>query len=221
MSQILTPIIDLLLFFLKSLNDYINNWGWSIVALTVLVKILMTPLVVKQVRATEGMKKWQPEVKKIQEKYKNDKEKQGQELMKFYKENKVNPLGGCLPLLLQLPILFALFNLLSSGGPLTETLEKASFLGIPSLTTSFKAALSSGKATVIGPFVVLFLLVIISQYGMQKATSTDPQQDKMMLPMMAFMIVICLSFPAGLLIYWVVYNMLSVVQHQAIARRMN
>lgn len=218
MSQILAPIIDGLLLLLRFLNGYINDWGWSIIVLTVLVKIVMTPLVVKQVRATEGMKKWQPEVKKIQEKHKNDKEKQGQELMKFYKENKINPFGGCLPLLLQLPLLFALFRLLSSGGPLTETLDKASFLGIPSLTTSFRMALKGGAASAIGPFIALLILVMISQYGMQKAITTDPQQDKMMLPMMVFMLVICLSFPAGVLLYWVVYNMLSVLQHVMIAK---
>ncbi len=221
MSQILAPIVDLLLFFLKLFNGHINSWGWSIVALTVMVKAFMTPLVIKQVRATESMKKWQPEVKKLQEKHKNDKEKQGQELMKFYKENKINPFGGCLPLLLQMPILFALFRLLSAGGPLTETLKGASFLGIPSLTTSFRQVLSSGVAAAIIPFVALFALVIVSQYGMQKALSTDPQQDKMMIPMMLFMIVICLSFPAGVLIYWVVYNLLSVAQHVAIAKTMD
>ena len=89
-----------------------GNYGVAIILLTVLVKLVLLPLTIKQTRSMIAMQKIQPEIKKLQEKYKDDKEKLSQEMMKFYKENKVNPLGGCLPLILQLPVFFALFTVL-------------------------------------------------------------------------------------------------------------
>ncbi len=217
MYQILEPIVNILQQILTFFNNYINSWGWSIVLLTVTVKVVLLPLAIKQTKSMEHMKKWQPEIKKLQDKYKNDKEKQGQEMMKFYKENKVNPLGGCLPLLLQLPIFFALFRLLAEGGPISNDLKSASFLGISSLTASFKSSLGQGP---VGwtPFVVLLVVMMVSQYAMQKMMTSDPRQNKMMLPMAAFMAVIGFGLPAGVLIYWVVFNVLTVGQHYLIVK---
>jgi len=221
-SQILKPIVDVLLQVLIFFNRYVQSWGWSIIALTVVVKIVLLPLAIKQTKAMESMKKWQPEMKKLQEKYKNDKEKLGQEMMKFYGENKINPFGGCLPLLLQMPIFFALFRLLGyKTSPIFNELSKSKFLGLSSLTGSLRSCLGSeaGIGCLI-PFIVLLLLMLISQYGMQKMMSTDPQQDKMMIPMIIFMAVIAVGLPAGVLLYWVIFNILSVGQHYLIIKLM-
>ncbi|MDO8886386.1 membrane protein insertase YidC [Candidatus Oleimmundimicrobium sp.] len=219
MYQILKPIVDILLQVLVFFNKYVNNWGCSIVLLTIVVKIVLLPLAIKQTKSMENMKKWQPEITKLQQKYKNDKEKLGKETMKFYSENKINPLGGCLPLLLQMPIFFALFRLLAHGGPVSSELEGASFLGIYSLTASFSSALHAGQGLIgCAPFVALLLLMMASQYVMQKMMTADPKQEKMMLPMTAVMAVIAYSLPAGLLIYWVVFNILSVAQQYCIVK---
>ncbi len=223
MSQILEPIIDILRQVLIFFNGYINSWGWSIILLTVIIKIVLLPLTIKQTKSMESMKKWQPEIKKLQEKYKNDKEKLGQETMKFYSENKINPFGGCLPLLLQLPVFFALFRLLGSGaGANKEMFAKLAvtrFLGISSLTAIPWKSMKSGNDLI--PFGILIILMVISQYFMQKMMSTDPQQEKMLLPMTAFMVVIGLTLPAGVLIYWVTFNILAVVQQYFIAKNFN
>jgi len=222
-SQILEPIIDILRQVLIFFNGYINSWGWSIILLTVIIKIVLLPLTIKQTKSMESMKKWQPEIKKLQEKYKNDKEKLGQETMKFYSENKINPFGGCLPLLLQLPVFFALFRLLGSGaGANKEMFAKLAvtrFLGISSLTAIPWKSMKSGNDLI--PFGILIILMVISQYFMQKMMSTDPQQEKMLLPMTAFMVVIGLTLPAGVLIYWVTFNILAVVQQYFIAKNFN
>jgi len=221
-SQILEPIINILRQVLIFFNGYINNWGWSIILLTVVIKIVLLPLTIKQTKSMESMKKWQPEIKKLQEKYKNDKEKLGQATMKFYSENKINPFGGCLPLLLQLPVFFALFRLLGSGvGANKEMFEKlatTSFLGISSLTAVPWKSMKSGNDLI--PFGILIILMVISQYFMQKMMSTDPQQEKMLLPMTAFMVVIGLTLPAGVLLYWVTFNALTVVQQYFIIKKL-
>ncbi len=111
-GDIWNGIVAGLNWLLQAFYDLTGNYGVAIILLTVLVKLILLPLTIKQTRSMIAMQKIQPEIKKLQEKYKDDKEKLSQEMMKFYKENKVNPLGGCLPLILQLPIFFALFTVL-------------------------------------------------------------------------------------------------------------
>jgi YidC/Oxa1 family membrane protein insertase len=107
-NGLLDLIFQLLLFF----YGVVGNWGFAIILLTIVFRVVTMPLVWKQTKSMIEMQKIQPKIKALQEKYKNNKEKQQEELMKFYKENKVNPFGGCLPLLLQMPLLFALFSVL-------------------------------------------------------------------------------------------------------------
>ena len=113
MSDVLSPLITffeaILLFFHDSAGF---SWGWSIVALTVLVRAALLPLTLKQFKSMQNMVRFQPEIKKLQEKYKNDRERLNQEMMKFYRENKVNPFASCLPLVAQLPVFLALFYML-------------------------------------------------------------------------------------------------------------
>ena len=107
--SILTPLEDLLRSVLDALHSIGLPWAWAIVGLTIIVRILLVPLTVKQIHSMQNMQAYAPQMKEIQRKYKGDRQKLNEEMMAFYKENKINPLAGCLPLLVQLPIFFSLF----------------------------------------------------------------------------------------------------------------
>jgi len=143
----------------------------------------------------QEMHKLHPKLKKLQEKYKNDKERLQKEMMKFYAEHKVNPLAGCLPLLLQIPVFIALFRMLIAN----EELKKASFLWLKSLDKP-------------DPYLILVTLMVVTTYLSQKMVSVDTQQERMMLPMTLLMAFIALKLPSGVLIYWVTTNILTMVQ---------
>src|SRR3954469_15415584 len=109
----LQPLIDLFEGVLKFFHDDLGlQWGWAIVALTILIRALLLPLALKQFRSMQSLARHQPELKKLQEKYKGDKDRLNQEMMKFYRENKINPLASCLPLLAQIPVFISLFYML-------------------------------------------------------------------------------------------------------------
>src|SRR5438309_8582908 len=109
-ANIFQPLIDVFETILKAIHNVIGgSWGWSIVLLTILIRALLVPLTLKQFHSMQALQRLQPELKALQAKYKDDKQRQQQELMKFYKENKVNPLGSCLPLVAQLPVFISLF----------------------------------------------------------------------------------------------------------------
>lgn len=187
-------IVDVLTIVLNFFNRYLNSYGLSIIFLTIVIRIVLLPLSVKQIRSMQEMQKIQPKLKKLQEKYKNDKEKQQKEMMKFYSENKINPFGGCLPLLLQLPIFWALFRMLLDSDQLNER-----FLWIPNLSKH-------------DPLYILIALMVFSMYYSQKMVTKDPSQMKMMLPMSAFMVFIAIRLPAGVMIYWVTTNVWQIAQ---------
>ena len=118
MGAIWSSLLDGIFWLLKYFYGWVGDWGFAIILLTVLFRVVTFPLVWKQTKSMIEMQKIQPKIKALQEKYKNNKEKQQEEMMKFYQENKVNPFGGCLPLLLQMPLLFALFQVLRTNLPL-------------------------------------------------------------------------------------------------------
>jgi len=152
------------------------------------------------------MQKLQPKLKELQEKYKDNKEKLQQEMMKFYSENKVNPFGGCLPLILQLPIFFALFRMLLSNKELLNATSLGLQLGLkPSL------ALAHGVVVFI-PYLILIILMAVTTYLPQKMMATDAQQQKMGLYMVPLMVFFAWSLPAGVLIYWVTTNIWTIAQ---------
>src|SRR3954462_1202250 len=110
---LLGPLEDVIRRTLYAIHDNTPlSWAWSIIALTIIVRLLLVPLTVKQMKSMQAMQRLQPEIKKLQEKYKDDRQRLNQELMAFYKENKLNPFGSCLPLVLQLPVFFSLFLVL-------------------------------------------------------------------------------------------------------------
>src|SRR3954465_3934760 len=113
LANVLQPLIDVFESILKFFHDSVGfSWGWSIIALTIVVRAALVPLTVKQFKSMQALQKLQPEIKKLQAKYKDDKQRLNQEMMKFYQENKVNPLGSCLPLIAQMPVFISLFYML-------------------------------------------------------------------------------------------------------------
>lgn len=210
----MNAISNLLGHILRIIFEFVNNYGWSIIVFTLFVRLLLVPLMVKQIKSQKAMQDIQPKIKEIQEKYKNKPEKQQEELMKIYQEAKINPLSGCLPLLIQMPILIGLFNVLRDpvayGVFANEAALKAAdtgFLWIQSISSTKNISLA--------------LLSGISAYFMQKMMTTgDEQTENMMKSMTYVMSAMSLfwgyTFQAGLAIYWITSNLFSIAQYQLI-----
>lgn len=220
-------IVAALNWVLQGLYGWTGNYGIAIILLTVFVKLILLPLTIKQTRSMIAMQSIQPEIRKLQEKYKDDKEKLSQEMMKFYKENKVNPLGGCLPLILQMPIFFALFTVLRkylltpptmlvgntytvfsahqavAGYSMLPFIKTAGFLWIDNLADSTRIA---------DPYYVLPILLAVTTWFSQKQVMTDPRQKTMLYIMPLIMLFFALSLPAGVVLYWVTTNALQILQ---------
>lgn len=226
----LQPLIDLFEAVLVFFHDSAGmGWGLAIVVLTLCVRILLLPLTLKQFKSMQSMARHQPELKKLQAKYKDDKDRQQQELMKFYRENKINPLASCLPLLAQLPVFIALFYMLQKdlrleicptlpGGqpnPAGDPVAcpdggEAAFLFIPNLT-------EQATGTVLITLIVLYIgSQLIST--VMSTVSADKTQRYIMYGLPFFFVIFVFQFPAGLLLYWITTNLWTIVQ-QAIVRK--
>lgn len=206
---------------LLQIEAFTGDWGLAIIILTILIRLVLWPLTAKQVKSTLAMQKVTPEIKKIQEKYKDDKEKQQEELMKFYSENKVNPFASCLPMLLQMPIFIALYQVLGGTpdkpGLLMEHLDKngvGSFFGIiPNISKSAADLFGSGDYLGFIPYLLLVIVFGLSIWLPQIMTPGAEKQQKMMgLWMGAFMLFIGWSVPAGVLLYWDTSSILGIGQ---------
>ena len=210
--SLLDPIVLPLTWLLTTIHEQLGvSWAWSIVLLTVVVRIVMIPLTVKQQQSFRAMQSLQPQIKKLQAKYKDDRQKLNEEMMLFYRENKVNPFGSCLPLIVQLPIFFALYIVLVD---ISEEVEAGADLSmfwgwIPNITESLNAM----PGTTLWPLMIIYVL---SQMGstLLMPTSVDPKQKYifLFLPIVfAYFIVSppfgTSEFPAGLLIYWITTNL--------------
>jgi len=206
-----------LVYMLKWFYGFTHNYGVAIILLTVVIKIIFWPLTHKSYKSMQGMKKLQPKMTQIREKYKDDREKLNQELMMLYKTHKVNPLGGCLPMALQIPFFFALYRMLYGS---VELLHEPFFLWINDLTAPDRLDIGV-QIPYLGGLPVLTLLMGASMFIQQKMTPTtgDPRQEKMM-PMMPIVFTFFfINFPSGLVLYWLVNNLLSIVQQSWINRR--
>ncbi|MBE0447113.1 MAG: YidC/Oxa1 family membrane protein insertase [Actinobacteria bacterium] len=207
MGELWQGLIELLYGVLNFFyNNVVSDYGLAIILLTVAVRIAILPLTVKQTKSMYEMQKVQPKLKELQEKYKNNKEKLQKEMMKFYTEHKVNPLGGCLPLLLQMPIFIALFQMLLK--------YKASLglsLGLFKLGTAPGAALAFGPIAFI-PYLVLIVLMGLTTYLPMKMMTADPQQKKIGLMMIPLMVFFAWSLPTGVLLYWITTNIWTIGQ---------
>lgn len=209
-----------LLWVLRFFNGAIHNYGWSIILLTILVKILFWPLTHKSYKSMKDMQKLQPKIAKIREKYKDNKEKLNQETMALYKTYKVNPMGGCLPMVIQIPVFFALYSLL---GYAIELRHAPFFLWINDLSAPDRLPIGVMIPYVGNGIPVLTLLMGASMFIQQKMTPTtgDPTQAKMMLFLPVVFTFMFINFAAGLVLYWLVNNVLSIGQQYYINKYVN
>lgn len=225
--MISTPLGNILGFIF----DITNNYALSIVVLTLLIKIILFPLSISQIRSTKKMNEIQPKIKELQNKYKNDKEQLNIKTMELYKENKINPLSGCLPLLIQLPILFGLFAVLrdpatyvfdGSAELAAEVLSKG-FLWVKDLSEPdlISNIWATGPAFLIGlPGVLPIISSVSTYFQMASSGSTQNSTTKTMAYTMPLMILwFGRSFAAGLMVYWTVSNLFQMGQQYIINTR--
>jgi YidC/Oxa1 family membrane protein insertase len=202
------------------------HWGFAIIAFTLLVKVVTFPLTISQMRGMQAQKELQPKIQELQKKYGKDREKMAQEQMKLYQEAGVNPLSGCLPMLIQMPVLFGLYAALVAIGP---SLHNANFFWIPDLgfpkysdgLNWITNLFSQGAYLLLVGYMILPILLIVTQFIMQKwmtvtTPSSDDSQAKMMQQMSLMMTVMfgffTLQVPSGLTLYWVISNLLQMLQ---------
>jgi len=208
--QLLQPIQNILEYIVIFLyQNVVQNYGVVIILLTLIVRLILTPLTLSQTKSMAKMQKMQPQLKEIQKKYKEDKAKLQQETMAFYKKNNVNPLAGCLPLLLQMPVFFALFQVLRSPSQIiTDVLGKIVINGAANPKYNFLWMNMNEK----DPYYVLLVLMVATMFLSTKMTTTDPKQSKIMYLMPVVFGFISWQFPAGILVYWVTTNVWSIGQ---------
>lgn len=217
LASILQPIEDAAEAVLTFFHDDVGlTWGTSIIALTIVVRAVLVPLTYKQIKGMRALQALQPKIKELQEKYKNDKERMQQEMMSFYRENKVNPLASCLPLILQLPIFFALFQLLrgSSFEQDVESSGGAGWLFIESVIDKPHGA----EAAIL---MVLFAgsMVLSTVVTMRSSPSATGNQQYLLVGAFAVVgLFFVPQFPAGLSLYWITTNFWTVLQAYVAAK---
>ncbi len=201
----LTVIAKPLFWLLSWLHSLFGNWGWAIIVLTILIKLAFYKLSEASYRSMAKMRKVQPRMKALKERYGDDRQKMNQALMELYKTEKINPLGGCLPILVQIPVFIALYWVLLES---VEMRHAPFMLWIQDLSAQ-------------DPYYVLPVLMGISMFIQQKLNPAplDPMQAKIMMALPLMFTVFFLFFPAGLVLYWVVNNILSIAQQWVITKR--
>jgi YidC/Oxa1 family membrane protein insertase len=228
-GQIWADFMGLILICLNWFFGWTHDYGVAIILLTVAMRVLLIPLTIKQTQSMMEMQRIQPKLKKLQEKYKKDKEKLQEETMKFYQENKVNPFGGCLPLLLQMPIFIALFRVLGKDGLLFQQISKLPadqsakavrfWLLIPDIMKAPSQIFSVQNLLAVVPYLTLVVMFGLSAWLPQKMMTQDPQQQKIGLYMAVFMVYIGWISPAGVLLYWVTSSAWQIAQQWLMTKR--
>jgi YidC/Oxa1 family membrane protein insertase len=224
LASILSPLISFCEGIMKFWHNTVGfSWGLSIVFLTFVIRLIILPLTYRQVRSMQGLQRLQPKIKELQARYKDDKQRLNQEMMAFYKEHKVNPLGSCLPILLQLPFFLALFRMLrhdlrndichQTAKPCSQIAgyaHDASFLFIHDVTDK-----ATGTA-----LIVLIVLYVGSQLvsGLITTFTAERSQRIMMLALPFVFVTFILNFDAGLILYWITTNFWTIGQQLAIKR---
>jgi YidC/Oxa1 family membrane protein insertase len=212
MENVLQPLIDLCDWILRFWHDDVGlSWGASIIGMTAVVRLLILPLTFRGVKGMQDMQRLAPEMQRIKERYKEDKQRQNQEIMKLYQEHKVNPLSSCLPLLLQIPFFIALFYLLRDDEFEQEIRGEESFLFIPDLADP-----ATG-----GVLVALIVIYVVTQLasGLVTAISADRNQRFIILALPFVFVPIIVNFESGLLVYWITTNVWTIGQ-QLVVRRL-
>jgi YidC/Oxa1 family membrane protein insertase len=226
-ANVLQPLIDALESVMLFFHDSIGfGWGFSIIFLTIVVRAALIPLTWKQIKSMQAMQRVAPQIKELQAKYKDDKQRLQQETMKFYQENKINPFASCLPLVLQMPVFISLFYMLrkdlrhdicpdinpptvSNPKPCGST-DASQFFFIPDITNSAHGAV----------LITLVVLYVGSQLvsSLFMTTTTDRNQRFLMLGLPFFFVPFVIGFPAGLLVYWITTNLWTVGQGFVVRR---
>jgi len=242
-ANIFQPLIDIFQSILLFFHNHVGfSWGVSIIALTILMRAILLPLTVKQFHSMQKLQHLQPQMKAIQAKYKDDKQRQQQEIMKFYKENEINPLGSCLPLVAQIPVFISLFYMLRNNlrpdiCPQTQHAYQIKYAA----THHISLAQAAGHTTPCGPnngagflfipdltnkatgwvLIVLLLLYVGTQLAsslMMSSPMMDKQQRNLMLLLPLVFVVIVINFPAGLIVYWITTNTWTMGQQYTIRK---
>jgi len=225
--QFLVDIADKVLVFFH--NDVGLSWGGAIIALTICMRTLLIPLTYKQLKGMRALQALQPQIKEIQAKYKNDKQRMQQEMMRFYQENKVNPFASCIPLVAQLPVFITLFYVLQHDlrfdicGQTAKTCSEfavdqgnaagffgESFLFIPDLTAKAEG----------GVLIALLVLYVGTQLisGLVMSVTADKSQRMLMFALPLIFVPFIISFPAGLILYWITTNIWTIGQQYTIQK---
>jgi YidC/Oxa1 family membrane protein insertase len=189
-----------LFIVLKKIHDFVGNWGWAIVIITILLRLLLYPLTYKGMVSMNKMKALSPKVKEIQAKYKGEPQKMNAKMMELYKKHGANPMGGCLPMLLQIPIFFAIYRVLLNAVELKHAPWISGWID---------------DLSVMDPYFILPILMGATMFWQQHLTPsnfTDPMQEKIMKFLPLIFTFFFITFPAGLTLYWFVNNLFSVAQ---------
>jgi YidC/Oxa1 family membrane protein insertase len=244
-ANIFQPLIDVFAAVIKFFHGNVGlSWGWSIVLLTVCVRVVLVPLTIKQFSSMRKLQHLQPQMKAVQQKYKDDKQRQQQEMMKFYKENEVNPLGSCLPLVAQLPVFISLFYMLRKNLrndicpaiqhsfqqayatahhiPLHAALSQTTQCGkVPGAGFLFISDITNeAKGLTLIVLLVLYVGTQLASTLLMSAPTMDKSQRRMMMAMPLVFVAFIIRFPAGLIVYWVTTNTWTMAQQYTLKRLM-
>jgi YidC/Oxa1 family membrane protein insertase len=207
-ANILQPLIDINEAILRFWHNQVGlGWGASIIGLTFVIRILILPLTFKQVRSMQALQRLQPEMKKIQARYKDDKQRQQQAMMEFYREHKVNPLGSCLPLILQFPFFIGLYQTLRSSGFRNEVDGNGQFLFIPNITKPL-----TGHTTVLVVMIVIYVGTQLLSSYVSSFNVQDKNQKRLLFVFPFLFVPVVIGFQAGLLVYWITTNVWTIGQ---------
>jgi YidC/Oxa1 family membrane protein insertase len=237
-ANIFQPLIDVFEAVLKFFHNNVGiSWGFSIVLLTIVVRAALIPLTLKQIKSMVRLQSLSPQMKAVQAKYKEDKQRQQQEIMKLYKEHGVNPFGSCLPLVAQLPVFVSLYYMLRQSlradicptiqPGYSQTLHKvistahtkvcgghnASFLFVHDLTDK-----ATGATLIV--LLVLYVGTQLASTMMMSGSQTDPNMRRIMMFMPLVFVLVVINFPAGVLVYWITTNTWTIGQQYVVKRRM-
>ncbi len=215
------PLLNLLVW----LYNLIGDIGVAIIIVTILIRFLLLPLSLKSMKSQQSLQGLQPKMEEIKSKYKDDKQKQSAELMKFYKDNKINPMSSCLPLLVQLPIIFALYGVFQKGLMNSNMDMLYSFVSHPaSINPMFLGLVSMLAPNLILAIIAGFLQFVQSWMVFSKQKKTKDKMagmlGKQMTYFMPFMTVfIAMSLPAGLAVYWITTTLFAIVQQYIMTKK--
>ena len=211
-ANVLQPLIDACQWILEFWHDLIDenddlagSWGIAIILMTFTVRIAILPLTFKGVKSMQRLQTLQPAIKQIQERYKDDKQRMNQEVMAFYQREKVNPLGSCFPLLLQIPFFISLFYLLRSPEFKADIADNPSFLAIDNLAEKVS------EPVLLGVLIVLYVGTQLAASAVT-AISADPTQRRIMFALPFVFVIFIVNFEAGLILYWITTNVWTIGQ---------